>query len=86
MNSPQNWPQALQLPAGEHRLCGCWQSPTWPHCPGKEAHCADRCHSIALNKARFVWICQCRQSQTLPFCDGEGHIAGAQGRTALQPD
>jgi len=73
----KDWPQAIQLAAGNHQLCTCRNSANWPHCDHSQPDRCAQAHTMTLAKARFVWMCQCGNSAEHPFCDGEGHISTA---------
>ncbi len=74
----ENWPRAIELPAGQHRLCGCRNSHRWPACDGQRPDCPTAAQTLTLPRSRFLWLCQCGLSRRLPFCDGDGHIEAAR--------
>ncbi|OSM02573.1 CDGSH iron-sulfur domain-containing protein [Magnetofaba australis] len=64
-------PVVAFLEAGEHRICHCGESETFPVCDGEQdASACRKAAVITVDKDKYVPICQCGRSSSMPVCDG----------------
>jgi len=71
-------PQALQLPAGVHRLCSCGRSRHGWFCDGAHLGTGRVAYDLQLEQATTVMLCGCGHSRRYPLCDGRHKAAVAR--------
>lgn len=67
---PAAGPQALDLPAGVHQLCGCGRSRHGWFCDGAHLGTGQVSYELRLSEPATVLLCGCGRSRRHPLCDG----------------
>ncbi|MEI7665264.1 MAG: CDGSH iron-sulfur domain-containing protein [Synechococcaceae cyanobacterium ELA263] len=73
-DSSPGGPQALDLPAGVHQLCGCGRSRHGWFCDGAHLGSGQVSYELRLEEAATVLLCGCGRSHRYPRCDGSHRV------------
>lgn len=69
-DSPQDFPYAIELEAGDYWWCACGKSKIQPLCDGSHTSTEFKPVKFTISEKRTYSLCGCKKSKNPPYCDG----------------